>query len=273
MLDLNFKYKDAIAYIQKESPFKPELAVILGSGLGVFADSIEKIKTINTSEIPSFPKSNVEGHKGQIHFSKIGRKNVLVFQGRVHFYEGYNLSDCVLPVLLSNKLLCNKIILTNAAGGINRNFSPGDLMLIDSFNAINIKKELAHLISLASIEDKNNFLDCPSKNLNDKIIESAIAIGIPLQQGVYWYTKGPSYETPSEIEMIRKFGGDAVGMSTVFEAVYASSLKMEVSGISCITNMAAGILPQKLNHSEVTETAQKASKKFSSLLLTTISRI
>ena len=273
MIDLNFKYKEAIANIQNESPFTPSTAIILGSGLGVFADSLNKIKTIYTIDLPGYPKSNVEGHKGQIHFSKVGNKNVLVFQGRVHFYEGYNLSDCVIPVLLSKKLGCKNIILTNAAGGVNRSFSPGDLMLNDSFNATNIKKELMALIGLSSVEARNNFLNCPSKELNRLIIKSAVEKNIQLKQGIYWYTKGPTYETPAEVEMIRKFGGDAVGMSTVFEAVYASTLNMEVAAISCITNMAAGILPQRLNHSEVTETAKKASEMFSSLLLTTISQL
>lgn len=273
MVDLSFKYKDAIEFVQKESPFKPDIAIVLGSGLGVFADSLKKIKSIPTSDIPGYPKSNVVGHKGLIHFSKVKNKNVILFQGRIHFYEGYTLSECILPVLLSKKLGCEKIILTNAAGGINRNFSPGDLMLIDSFNAMNIKKELTELIGLASVEAKNNFLNCPSKELSRIIEESAAVKGIPLQHGIYWYTKGPSYETPAEVEMVRKFGGDAVGMSTVFEAIYASSIKMEVAAISCITNMAAGILPQKLSHSEVTETANKAAKKFSTLLQTLISSL
>jgi purine-nucleoside phosphorylase len=273
MIDLNFKYKEAISYLKKESPFIPDVALILGSGLGDFVSSTKKIKSLSTSAIPGYPKATVEGHQGVIHFSIIENKNVLIFQGRLHFYEGYKLSDCLLPVFLTSKLSCNQIILTNAAGGISRNFVPGDLMLIDSFNSINLKKEIANLIGISSIDKRNNFLNCPSKKMNEIFIESAKEIGIPLNSGTYWYTKGPSYETPAEIELIRKFGGDAVGMSTVHEAVFASSLKIDVAAVSCITNMAAGISLQKLSHNEVTETAAKVAEIFSLLLKTAISRL
>jgi purine-nucleoside phosphorylase len=273
MIDLNFKYQDALSYLKKESPFNSDVAIILGSGLGDFADSTKKIKTLLTSEIPTYPAATVKGHQGIIHFSKVENKNVIIFQGRLHFYEGYNLSDCILPSLITKKLGCSKIIFTNAAGGINRNFAPGDLMLIDSFNALNIKKELTGLLGIASLDVKNNFHNCPSEKLNIILKESAVDLGIKLNSGTYWYTKGPSYETPAEIEMIRRFGGDAVGMSTVHEAVFASSLSMEVGAISCITNLAAGISQQKLSHNEVTETAKKASDRFTILLKTAISRL
>ncbi|MGB5286905.1 MAG: purine-nucleoside phosphorylase [Ignavibacteriaceae bacterium] len=273
MIDLSFKYQEAISYLKKELPFTPDVALILGSGLGEFANSTKKIKSLSTSEIPGYPKATVKGHQGVIHFSKIENKNVLIFQGRLHFYEGHKLSDCLLPVLLTRKLGCNKIILTNAAGGVNRNFAPGDLMLIDSFNTINLKKEIANLIGIASIDKRNTFLNCPSKKMNEIFIESAKEIKITLNSGTYWFTKGPSYETPAEIKMIGKLGGDAVGMSTVHEAVFASSLNIEVAAISCITNMAAGISKQKLSHNEVTETATKVADKFSLLIKTAISRI
>jgi purine-nucleoside phosphorylase len=273
MIDLNFKYKEAISYLKKESPFTPDVALILGSGLGDFANYTKKIKSLSTSEIPGYPKATVTGHQGVIHFSKIESKNVLIFQGRLHLYEGHKLSDCLLPVLLTKKLECNKIILTNAAGGINRNFVPGDLMLIDSFNAVNLKKEITTIVGIASIDKRNNFLNCPSKKMNKTIMVSAKDINIFLNSGTYWYTKGPSYETPAEVEMIGKFGGDTVGMSTVHEAVFASSLNIEVAAISCITNMAAGISKQKLSHIEVTETAKKVAEKFSLLLKTAIARM
>lgn len=273
MIDLSFKYQEAIYYLVKESPFTPDVTIILGSGLGDFANSTKKIKSISTSEIPGYPKATVKGHQGVIHFSKIANKYVLIFQGRLHFYEGYKLSDCLLPVLLAKKLGCNQIILTNAAGGINRNFAQGDLMLIDSFNAINLKKEITNLIGIGSIDKRNNFLNCPSKRMNEIFIESAKENEISLNSGTYWYTKGPSYETPAEIEMIGKLGGDAVGMSTVHEAIFASSLSIEVAALSCITNMAAGISKQKLSHSEVTETAVKVAEKFSLLIKTAISKL
>ena len=271
MVDLNFKYNDAITYLKNEAPFKPEIAVILGSGLGNFAESTKKIKSIPTTEIPKYPASSVEGHKGLIHFSLIKKKKVLIFQGRLHFYEGYELSDCILPVLLSKKLGCEKIIFTNAAGGVNKNLHPGDLMLVESFNSIYIKPELTKLIGLSSVEHKNNFLNCPSIELNQIISQTANEIGIKLEKGIYFYNKGPTYETPAEIEMIKKFGGDAAGMSTAHEAVFASFLNMEAAIISCITNMAAGISETKLSHSEVTITANQAAEKFSILLKSTIS--
>ena len=273
MIDLTFKYKDAIAFLKKESPFTPDVAIVLGSGLGSFADSTKKVKTIPTTEIPKFPSAMVEGHKGIIHFSKIGNKKLIIFQGRLHFYEGYNLSDCILPILLAKKIGCNKIILTNAAGGINKNLKPGDLMIADSFNATNIKKELTELIGISSLEAKNNFFNCPSPRMNKVFKMAATEIGILLHAGTYWYTKGPNYETPAEIEMISRFGGDAAGMSTVHEAVFASSINMEVAIVSCITNMASGILPQKLSHTEVTETAKNSADKFAFLLKTAISRL
>lgn len=273
MIDLSFKYKNAIAYLKKEAPFTPDVAIVLGSGLGNFANSTKKIKTISTSEIPNYPSASVEGHKGLIHFSKIENKKILIFQGRNHFYEGYGLSDCVLPVLLTKKIGCDKIIFTNAAGGVNKNFVPGDLMLVESFNSVNIKKELTGLIGISSLEIKNNFLNCPSSRMNEIFKETADETGINLKSGNYWYTKGPSYETPAEIQMISKFGGDAAGMSTVHEAVFASSLNMEIAIVSCITNMASGISEQKLSHAEVTETANTSSEKFALLLKTAISRM
>jgi len=273
MVDLNFKYKEAFTYLKNKAPFNPEIAVVLGSGLGNFADSTEKVKTIQTNKIPKYPSSSVEGHKGLIHFSFIEKKKVLIFQGRLHFYEGYDLSDCVLPVLLSKKLGCGKIIFTNAAGGVNKNLHPGDLMLVESFNSMNIKPELTKLIGLSSPENKNNFLNCPSNELNQTISQTADEFGIRLQKGIYFYNKGPAYETAAEIKMIQKYGGDAAGMSTVHEAVFASFLNMEVAIISCITNMAAGISETKLSHSEVTFTANQAAEKFSILLKSIISRL
>jgi purine-nucleoside phosphorylase len=273
MVDLNFKYSEAINYLKKEAPFIPEIAVILGSGLGNFADLTKKVKTIQTSEIPKYPSSSVEGHKGLIHFSYVGNKKVLIFQGRIHLYEGYDLSDCVLPVLLTKKMGCNKIILTNAAGGINKTLHPGDLMLVESFNSMNIKAELTKLIGISSVEAKINFLNCPSLRMNQIISRVAEENGIKLPMGNYYYTKGPTYETPSEIKMIEKFGGDAAGMSTVHEAVFASALNIETAIISCITNMAAGISPVKLSHAEVTHTANQSAEKFSNLLKSSISRL
>jgi len=266
MIDLNFKYQDAISHFKKESPFTPDIAIILGSGLGDFADSTKKIKTLLTSEIPTYPAATVKGHQGLIHFSKVENKNIIIFQGRLHFYEGYNLSDCLLPSLITKKLGCNKIIFTNAAGGINSNFTPGDLMLIDSFNALNIKKELTGLIGIASLDAKNNFHNCPSEKLNIILKESAVELGIKLNSGTYWYTKGPSYETPAEIEMIRRFGGDAVGMSTVPEVIVARHGNMNVLGLSGISNKANLNGDSVTTHEEVLQAGRILSPKIEKLI-------
>ncbi|MEG8947352.1 purine-nucleoside phosphorylase [Rosettibacter firmus] len=266
MINLNSKYRQILERIKDDIPFEPEICIVLGSGLGDFANKIETIKSISTSNLPEYPVSTIPGHKGYLHFSKYADKKLFVVQGRIHFYEGYKISECVLPIHLAAKLNCKKIILTNAAGGVNPNLIPGDLMLIRSFISFNIKKELTELVGLASIDIKNSMLDFPSEELNEIIIQAALQEKILLREGNYWYTKGPNYETPSEIKMIQKFGGDAVGMSTVHEAFYANIMKMKVAAISCITNYAAGLSSIKLSHDEVIETAEKAKSKFERLI-------
>lgn len=266
MLDIDFKYKDLTKEITKETPFVLDLALILGSGLGDFAKNIEIVKSIPTSSLQGYPKSTVQGHEGYIHFAKHARKNILIFQGRIHFYEGYKLSECILPVHITDKLGCKKIILTNAAGGINPHFNPGDLMLITSFLSINLKAELSKLIGVPSFNIKNNLLNLPSKSMNELIRNSGLEEKILLKEGSYWFTKGPSYETPAEIKMLSKMGIDSVGMSTVHEAIYASIKNIEIGAISLITNHAAGISKEKLSHKEVIEVADKAKMKFEKLV-------
>jgi purine-nucleoside phosphorylase len=266
VIDLSFKYKNLLREIEKQTPFNPELAIVLGSGLGNFAAHVDVIKTISTSTLPDYPRSTIHGHEGKIHFAEVSGKNVLLFQGRIHLYEGYSIYQCIIPVFISYKLNSPKIILTNAAGGINHSFVPGDLMLTTSFNGIMLKKELTELIGIASEQGKKNFFNLPSNNLNNKIRDAASEERIDLKEGVYWYTKGPSYETPAEIKYISKFGGDAVGMSTVHEAVLAGYFGMETASISCITNYAAGLTDNKLSHSEVTETANLVQLKFERLI-------
>ncbi len=273
MVELNAKYRDTLQELVKQIPFEPEICIVLGSGLGDFAEKTETVKTIPTSSLPNYPKSTVQGHQGFLHFSKYADKKILIVQGRIHFYEGYKLSDCLLPIHIAAKLNCKNILLTNAAGGINPNLKPGDLMMINSFNGISIKKELTEIIGLADLTKRNLFLDFPSKHLNDKIKEAAQLENVKIQEGVYWFTKGPSYETPAEIKMMQNFGGDAVGMSTYHEAVYAFYMKMNVAAISCITNLAAGLSSTKLTHSEVIETAEKVKADFERLVKKIISII
>lgn len=266
MIDLNKKYNSLIETLKKEIPFEPEIALILGSGLGDFANSIEKIKSIPTTSLPGYPASTVEGHEGYLHFAKYQEKKVLVFQGRIHFYEGYDISECILPAYITNELNCKKLIITNAAGGVNKYFTPGDLMLIDSFNSTNIKKDLARLFTNTSDFYSVNFSDFPSRSVNEKIKNAALEENINLKEGVYWFNTGPTYETPAEVKMAGLMGSDAVGMSTVHEAVYAASKGIEVGSISCITNMAAGISQTKLYHGEVVEIAEKVKPLFERLV-------
>lgn len=266
MIDLKFKYSDLINTLNETAPFKPEIAIVLGSGLGNFADRVENVKTIPTSDLPGYPKSTVEGHQGYIHFAKYKDKRLLIFQGRIHFYEGYKLSECILPSFIAEQLNAKYLLLTNAAGGINPNFLPADLMLFTSLNALNLKNELTSLFGIASLEQKNNFKNFPSKSFNQLIKTASVEEKIFLKEGVYWFSKGPSYETPAEIQMYAKFGIDAVGMSTVHEAIYGAVAGMKVAAISTITNLAAGISTTKLSHQEVMETSKFVEEKFERLV-------
>jgi purine-nucleoside phosphorylase len=269
-MDIEFKYNNLLNKLNSESPFKPEIALILGSGLGDFANSVDTTKSIPTDSLPDYPQSTVQGHKGFIHFSEHKGKKLLVFQGRIHFYEGYKMYQCILPVLIAKYLGCTSLILTNAAGGINSGFIPSDLMLINSFNAISIKKELTELFGIANPSEKDSLNQFPSKRIVDAIKQAALSDNLNLKEGVYYFNKGPSYETPSEIQMMAKTGNDAVGMSTAHEALYALKLGLEVAGISCITNMAAGISKVKLDHQEVMDTAEIVKDRFEKLIKHTI---
>lgn len=273
MIDFNFKYKKVLERINLEKPFKPVLSIVLGSGLGNFADKVNVIKSIPTAEVEDYPKSTVEGHKGFIHFAEYNNVNLILFQGRIHLYEGYSISDSILPVFISKEVGCKYILLTNAAGGIHPNLSPGSLMLIESVNGISIKKELTELLGLATIETKNRMMNFPSKTFNKIIEQSAIEIKFPLKHGTYWFSKGPTYETPSEIKMAERLGADSVGMSTVHEAIFAVKLGLEVSGISLISNWAAGISNTPLSHQEVVETANLVNEKFTELVKQIIKNI
>ncbi len=270
-INLNSKYKETADSLKKIAPFKPDIALVLGSGLGEFASTVKVLNTISTTLLPGYPPSTIIGHEGKIIFAEYEGKKLILFQGRIHYYEGYEISECVLPAFLSYKLGCKRIFITNAAGGINPAFHPGDLMLAVSFNASGIKKELSSLIGTLSEDGINNLRNFPSSQFNDIIRQAAHEEKIDLKEGVYWFSKGPSYETPAEIQMMAKFYGDAVGMSTVHEALFAATLGMVVGSVSCITNYAAGITNSKLNHSEVTETANIVKGKFEKLVKRIIS--
>lgn len=259
-------YSKTIAEFNSRAPFKVDLALILGSGLGDFADSLSPVLSYSVSELPDYPPSTVAGHQGKVHFVEYAGLKILMFQGRIHYYEGYSLHQCLLPVELSYQAGAREIIITNAAGGINANFVPGDLMLTTGFNSMFLQKELAQVIGAGEIAQKDELTALVEFPIYQRIKEVARTSQIALKEGVYFYSKGPSYETPSEIRFMRGVGSDAVGMSSVHEGVYAVARGMKPALISCITNFAAGISPNKLCHEEVTETANRVKVQFESLL-------
>ena len=253
--------------------FQPKFALVLGTGLGAFADRIRIVQTVSYHAIEGFPTSTVEGHKGQYVFGYVGAVPVVIMQGRVHYYEGYPMSDVVLPTRLMGLLGAKKIILTNAAGGVNYNFKPGDFMLITDHITTAVPNPL---IGENIDELGTRFPDMSevyAPELQEKVRKAAEKLQIPLQEGVYMQFTGPSYETPAEIRMCRTWGGDAAGMSTACEAVAANHMGMKVCGISCITNLAAGMSKQKLDHKEVQETADRVSRQFKQLVTEVIKTI
>lgn len=253
------KLMTCLKSIREKTDFQPEIGLVLGSGLGAFADRIDVRDTVDYSEIEGFPVSTVAGHKGRFVFGYVGEKPVVIMQGRVHYYEGYAMSDVVLPTRLMGMLGIKKLILTNAAGGINTSFSAGDIMMITDHITTAVPSPL---IGPNLDELGPRFPDMSevySKELQDIIRAASVKCDIPLKEGVYVQLTGPNYETPAEIRMCRTWGGDAVGMSTACEAMAANHMGIKVCGISCITNMAAGILPQKLDHKEVQETADQVA--------------
>lgn len=266
---LNKKLRETILFIRRKTTAKPKLAIVLGSGLGDYAERLNSKVIIPTSIIPHYPHSTIVGHKGNLIFGKLDGISLLVFQGRVHYYETGSLETILYPILVAHELGIKTIILTNAAGGVNRNLQAGDLMLITDH--INLTFENPLTVISAKLSNKNQ--EVYSKKLQQQILDVADEKNISLQQGVYCCVKGPSYETASEIEMIHRIGGDAVGMSTVNEATLASSLGMNVAGISCITNLATGISNQKLSHTEVTEVADRVKHTFADLVTAIIRHI
>jgi purine-nucleoside phosphorylase len=258
---------------RERTDFKPAVALVLGSGLGSLADEIETASTIEYKDIEGFPQSTVAGHMGRFVFGYMNQVPVVIMQGRVHYYEGYSISDVVLPIRLMRQMGADTLFLTNAAGGINRDFKPGTLMmLIDQISSFvpspligeNIDELGTRFPDMSEIYDKE---------LQHIIRSSAEECGIPLQEGVYIQFTGPAYETPAEVRMAAMLGADACGMSTACEAVVAKHMGMKVCGISCITNMAAGIQGAPLSHHEVQETADRVADQFKQLVRASVESI
>ncbi|RNB58579.1 purine-nucleoside phosphorylase [Brevibacillus gelatini] len=259
-------FQEAVAFIEQKLAEKPTIGLVLGSGLGVLADEIENPVVIPYHEIPGFTVSTVVGHKGQLVIGKLQGKQVVAMQGRFHFYEGHGLDAVVFPIRVMKLLGVETIIVTNAAGGINESYEPGDLMLISDHINMTFRNPL---IGPNDDELGARFPDMSeaySKELRQLAHQVAAEQGIKLREGVYVGLLGPSYETPAEIRMLRLLGGDAVGMSTVPEVIVARHMKVNVLGISCISNMAAGILEQPLSHEEVMETTEKVKTQFLALV-------
>ena len=264
--------KQAAEHIRGRISKVPDLAIVLGSGLGDFAGTLDDAVSISYSELPHWPVSKVVGHEGRLVVGSVGGRTIAALSGRCHVYEGHDLRTVTFAVRALGLLGVKTLILTNAAGGINTSFRQGALMVIDDH--INL---MGNNPLVGPNDDRfgvrfPDMSEVYSRRLRGIADEAAQALGLTLPHGVYVGLLGPSYETPAEIRFLRTIGADAVGMSTVPEAIVASHMKIEVLGISCITNMAAGVLPQPLNHDEVMETARRVKGQFIGLLKEVIAR-
>lgn len=263
----------AVSFIRSRTSVQPALGIILGSGLGNVVDAIETDVSIPYSEIPGAKASTVVGHQGRMILGRTDGVPVVVMQGRVHFYEGYEMEEVLFLSRVIGRLGIRQLIVTNAAGGINTSLKPGDLMLIsDHINFMGVNPLRGPNVEELGVRFPDMSEAYP-QSLRDVAREVAQELGILVQEGVYLALSGPTYETPAEIRAFRTLGADAVGMSTVPEVIAMSHMNIPVLGISCITNMAAGILKQKLTHSEVMETTARVQKEFTDLVLGVVSRI
>lgn len=265
--------RKAAGYITSKIEKVPDTAVVLGSGLGFFTDLLQERCEIPYQEIPGFPVSTAPGHAGKLIYGKIGEKDVICMSGRFHFYEGYSMNEVSFYVRALKVLGIKNLIITNAAGGINRCFTPGDLMIITDhikfFDDSPLRGE-----NISELGPRfNDMSEAYDKGLIEKAKSVAAKQGIDIKEGVYAFMPGPSYETPAEIRALGILGADAVGMSTVPEVITASHSGLKVLGISCITNQAAGISKEKLTEEEVFETAEKVGEKFSALIAEVITEI
>ena len=267
------KLDEAVSFIRSRSKLQPAVGVILGSGLGNVVEAIDIETTIPYSEIPGAKASTVLGHQGNMILGHAGKLPVVVMQGRVHFYEGHEMAEVMFLSRVIGRLGISTLVLTNAAGGINTAFKPGDLMLIsDHINFMGMNPLRGPNVDELGVRfpDMSEAYPATLRNLAKEV---ARANGIAVTEGVYLGLSGPTYETPAEIRAFRVLGADAVGMSTVPEVIAMSHMGIPVLGISCITNMAAGILKQKLTHQEVMDTTARVQKEFTSLVLGILAKL
>src|SRR2546423_4263955 len=251
----------------------PSVAIVLGSGLGAFADELTQVTAIPYHDIPGFARATVEGHAGRLVIGKVGGSTIAAQQGRFHFYEGYSLDDVTFPIRVLKLLGVRTLILTNASGGLNTEFAAGSLMVItDHINLMGVNP----LIGTNDERFGPRFPDLTnvySPELQDIVLQEAREMGLEMRRGVYAALTGPSYETPAEIHMVRALGADAVGMSTVPEAIVARHMNINVVGISCITNLAAGVSDRPVDHTQVIATGEGVRESFAELLRRVIPKL
>lgn len=260
------KLKKCLDCVRQKTDFVPKVALVLGSGLGKFAEEIDVVANVSYDEIEGFPVSTVPGHKGQYVFGYIDDVPVVCMQGRVHYYEGYDVTDVVLPIRLMGMLGASVLFLTNASGGINKEYAAGDFMILTDHISVFAPNPLigANIEELGTrFPDMSNVYD---EQLQDIISQTADELSINIRKGIYAQLTGPSFESPAEIKMLSTLGVDAVGMSTVVEAIAANHMGMKICAISCVCNMAAGICEHPLTHDEVQEAANKAAPLFKQLV-------
>lgn len=270
---MNQQLEQAFESVKKKISFKPEAALILGSGLGNFAETVKIVETLDYKDIEGFPVSTVPGHKGRFIFGYVDDVPMVIMQGRVHYYEGYTMKEVTLPIRLMKLMGAKLLFLTNASGGVNKAYQAGDFMLMKDHISSFIPSPLIG----ANDEDLGprfpDMSDVYNAEIRDIIRRVAEEENISIQEGVYIQFTGPAYESPAEICMARALGADAVGMSTACEAIVANHMGMDICGISCITNMASGILPQPLSHTEVQETADRVAPLFERLVKKSLTAI